>query len=191
MVTFWCIQRGHSVLSLSLYPFPSQSLTVLGSSHSTAPCAPEQGSCWRPVLPTTTWDLFCALSFICSSQPLCQFCVVQYYCFVSFLALLLLAFPKQQATTVLAGLYCWALPAHEIRISVRPSSSNDCLQVLKGSKEKSVSVQDLFVLLALIEKSYLSMSYKLKQVLNQNHVLVVRSEVQEHLGGDGRAMGEP
>lgn len=47
------------------------------------------------------------------------------------------------------------------------------------------------MLLALIEKSYLSMSYKLKQVLNQNHVLVVRSEVQEHSGGDGRAMAEP
>lgn len=35
------------------------------------------------------------------------------------------------------------------------------------------------------------MNYKFQQVLNQNHVLVMCFEVQEHSEGGGRATGEP
>ena len=44
----------------------------------------------------------------------------------------------------------------------------------------------------LTEKSYSSTSYKLNQVLNQNHVLVMCSEAQEHTGrweSNGRTRG--
>lgn len=49
---------------------------------TTAHCKPEQGPCWRTVLPTTMQNLFCSFFhlFLSASPPVPP---VQYYCSVS------------------------------------------------------------------------------------------------------------
>lgn len=175
----------HTQRSCSSHLFPSGDLPVLEAScwrMTTAPCVPEQGPCWRTLLPTTMEYLFCSLSFICSCQPLHQSCL----CSIIVLSLVLSPGLRSSSRLILLS-----LPAPEIRISLCPSLSIDCLQVVKGRKEELVSLTlcNLSALLQLIEN--LINQQATNSTVCKSHMFVTCSEVQEYSGGDARATGVP